>query len=541
MSHGSTLDAALDAVRRGWSVVPMHTIRGGRCSCGMASCPSPGKHPRVRWDAYQHRPPTEDEVRRWWQRWLDPNLGVVTGAVSGLVVVDVDPRSGGDDALVSLEERFGVLPTTVECLTGGGGAHLYFRHPGGAVRSGPLVAGIDVKADGGLVIAPPSKHLSGARYSWEAGASPDEHRLAELPAWLAHPPAPGAHHVGTGHTGPSQAMAPRSSDERREFAQLWGHLGVRLEPGDRYYLCPFHDDHHPSLHIDADGCRWYCFGCQRGGGPGRLRRIVHRRGRITRAAEDEREVAAHARGRAAPQSVPATWMQWPTLQPGGTQAVVGEASYANALERLARGRTWGGTRTRWFTARLSRERANPHDPDAVRVDIGSDTVGYLPRPDAPRFHPVLEQLQQRREIASARAHLTGGWERGPHGRGSIGVTLDLDPRLIPRQANAPFLPAELTVPTQNDEGQTAAIVELLGDSSSIHTTVELVPLERSETLRVSIAGEDIATLSGTVASAQLPIVRRVLAAGFPATCAATIERRRQGPALRLHLPNPKTA
>jgi hypothetical protein len=110
-----------------------------------------------------------------------------------------------------------------------------------------------------------------------------------------------------------------------------------------------------------------------------------------------------------------------------------------------------------------------------------------------------------------------------------------------RQANAPFLPAELTVPTQNDERQTAAMLRLLGDSSSIHTTVDLVPLEQSETLRVSTAGEEIATLSGTVPSAQLPIVRQVLAAGFPVTCAATIERRRQGPALRLHLPNPKTA
>jgi hypothetical protein len=59
-----------------------------------------------------------------------------------------------------------------------------------------------------------------------------------------------------------------------------------------------------------------------------------------------------------------------------------------------------------------------------------------------------------------------------------------------------------SLPTQNDERQTAAILELLGDSSSIHTTVDLAPLEQSETLRVSVAGEDIATLSGTVASAS---------------------------------------
>jgi hypothetical protein len=539
MSHGSTLDAALCAVRRGWSVVPMHVFRGGRCSCGAASCPSPGKHPRLRWDAYQHRLPTEDDVRRWWHRWRDPNLAVVTGAVSGLVVVDVDPRSGGDDALASLEERFGALPATVECLTGGGGAHLYFRHPGGTVRSGPLVAGIDVKADGGLVIAPPSIHPSGALYTWEVDASPDEHRLADLPAWLAGSPAPGARPDDASHAGPSRAVAPRTSHERDEFAQLWARVGVRLEPGDRYYLCPFHDDHQPSLHIDADGCRWYCFGCQRGGGPGRLRRVVDRRRRAARTTEDKGERTARTWERPAPELVPATWMQWPTLQPGGTQTVVGEASYANALEQLARGRTWSGPRARWFTARLSREHANPHDPDAVRVDIGRETVGYLPRPDAARFHPMLEALQRRRAMASARAHLTGGWERGPYGRGSIGVTLDLDPRLILRQADAPFLPAELTVPTHSDEQQIAVIVGLLGDASSIDTTVDLVPGERSETLRVAIAGQEIGTLDRTVASAQLPIVRHVLTAGFPASCAATIDRRRQGPSLRLHLPNPK--
>jgi DNA primase len=47
-----------------------------------------------------------------------------------------------------------------------------------------------------------------------------------------------------------------------------------LEPGDQHYRCPFHPDQEPSLHIDAEGCRWFCFGCRRGGGLSRLRELV---------------------------------------------------------------------------------------------------------------------------------------------------------------------------------------------------------------------------------------------------------------------------
>jgi hypothetical protein len=540
MPHVNMLDAALRAWHRGWSVVPMHTTRGGRCSCGVASCPSLGKHPRVRWDDYQHRLPREDEVHRWWRRWPDANLGVVTGAVSGLVVIDVDPRSGGDEALVALEERFGALPATVECVTGGGGAHLYFRHPGGVVRSGPLVEGVDVKADGGVVMSPPSMHPSGTRYAWDVGASPKEHELVGLPTWLVDLPADNARDAGR-HAGTSRAVAPRTMDERREFAQLWARFGVQLEAGDRYYLCPFHADHHPSLHIDAEGCRWYCFGCGRGGGPGRLRRIADRHGHRTSRVDAVLEDAARSRDRVARESVPTTWMQWPTLQPGGTQQVVGEAHYASALERLAHGRTWRGPRTRWFTARLAREHTNPHDPGAVRVDIGTDTVGYLPRADAPKFHPILEQLGSDQKVATTRARLTGGWERGPYGRGSLGVALDVDPRVIPCEADAPFLPPELTVPVRCTEQHHVALARLLGDAAALRTTARLlVPAGPSDTLRISIAGDEVGTLTGTVARSQLPIVQRVLAAGFPASCTATIEQRPRRPALHLHLPHPNT-
>src|SRR5207248_3906466 len=108
------------------------------------------------------------EASSWWRRWPEANVGVRTGAVSGLVVIDVDARHGGAASLGHLLRRFGALPPGPRVRTGGG-MHLYFRHPGESIandvgrRLGP---GIDVRGDGGYVIAPPSRHASGARYAW---------------------------------------------------------------------------------------------------------------------------------------------------------------------------------------------------------------------------------------------------------------------------------------------------------------------------------------------------------------------------------------
>jgi hypothetical protein len=126
------------------------------------------------------------QIRRSWQRWPDANLGIATGTISGIVVLDVDPRHGGDCTLEALMSEHGKLPETPTVLTGGGGFHFYFRHPGGIVSNsgGKVGAGIDVRGDGGYVIAPRSVHESGNRYLWEVSSRIDDIPLAELPAWL---------------------------------------------------------------------------------------------------------------------------------------------------------------------------------------------------------------------------------------------------------------------------------------------------------------------------------------------------------------------
>lgn len=164
------LEAAGIYLGSGWSVIP---IEPG------------GKRPLVRWEEFQQRRASEQETRSWFTRWPDANVGVVTGGISKLVVLDVDPRHGGEESLAELERRHGPLPRSVEALTGGGGRHVYFQHPGGVMRNRVgLAPGIDLRGDGGLIVAPPSLHQSGARYVWKASHHPDETSLAPMPFWL---------------------------------------------------------------------------------------------------------------------------------------------------------------------------------------------------------------------------------------------------------------------------------------------------------------------------------------------------------------------
>jgi hypothetical protein len=159
---------ALTYVRRGWSVIPV----GPR-----------DKRPLIPWGAHQRRCADEAEVSEWFQRWPAANVGVVTGVISSLAVLDVDARHGGAESLTALERAHGPLPPTIEAATGGGGRHLYFAHPGGLVHNQVgLATGIDLRADGGFVVAPPSIHPSGRRYEWVH--PPAETPLAPMPAWL---------------------------------------------------------------------------------------------------------------------------------------------------------------------------------------------------------------------------------------------------------------------------------------------------------------------------------------------------------------------
>lgn len=177
------LTAALWYAERGFPVFPVHSASGGRCSCGGSECEHPGKHPRT---AHGFKDATTDSetIKEWWGKWPEANIGMPTGAVTGLLVIDIDPRNGGEESLESLFSKHRRFPDTAEQITGGGGHHFIFRHPGVSTPK-TLASGIDVKGDGGYIVVAPSVHASGKRYAWDGieGGKALQH-LANPPTWL---------------------------------------------------------------------------------------------------------------------------------------------------------------------------------------------------------------------------------------------------------------------------------------------------------------------------------------------------------------------
>ncbi len=181
MMTPSDLVTALGYAARGWLVIPLHSPAAHGCSCGRADCESPGKHPRT---AHGLKDASRDPatIREWWTRWPDANIGIVTGAESGILVLDVDGKQG-EQSLIELERRYGPLPDSYTVRTGGGGQHLYFLWPKGAdVRNSQsrIAPGLDIRGNGGYVVAPPSVHASGARYEINESAIPP----VLCPGWL---------------------------------------------------------------------------------------------------------------------------------------------------------------------------------------------------------------------------------------------------------------------------------------------------------------------------------------------------------------------
>ncbi len=153
---GELAAAALAYAERGWRVLPLHDVSGGGCSCARGErCATPGKHPRLRkWQEWASADP--GTVGGWWRQWPSANVGVLTGAASGIVVLDLDPRNGGNETLIGYLAANGPLPAMAVVETGGGGLHYYFDHPGGQVKGCDLGPGLELKADGQFVAAPPS-------------------------------------------------------------------------------------------------------------------------------------------------------------------------------------------------------------------------------------------------------------------------------------------------------------------------------------------------------------------------------------------------
>jgi len=133
---------------------------------------NPGKHPYFE-NPNKSVTKNPDQIEEWWAARRDANIGIATGTKSGLVVLDVDPRTGGDKSLAELIRKYGELPVTVTALSGGGGSLDRDAYPG-----------LDIQADKVCVVAPPSRHKTGEKYRWVEGLDPQCTELAPLPSWI---------------------------------------------------------------------------------------------------------------------------------------------------------------------------------------------------------------------------------------------------------------------------------------------------------------------------------------------------------------------
>lgn len=188
--------AALTYGYRGWRVFPLHSIVADLldlvCSCGRGDCSSAGKHPRLRHGVLEASadPVT---IAGWWAQWPEANVGLATGVGSGVYVVDLD----GPDAIAVWRDLG--LPAGWRSITGQGEHHVYSIAEPLPSTHWKLGRGIDTRGDGGYIVAPPSLHRTGRRYTWDPPlSSRGESHPPTLPAAIvealtpsmATPPAP---------------------------------------------------------------------------------------------------------------------------------------------------------------------------------------------------------------------------------------------------------------------------------------------------------------------------------------------------------------
>jgi hypothetical protein len=165
-----------------------------------------------------------ERIREWWKRWPEAGVAIATG--QGHMVLDVDPRHGGDLSLERLLAEHGAMPETWRCLTPRGGVHHYFRVPVRLGNRAGVWPGIDVRGDGGYVGAPPTVRDVGI-YVWESEHAPNELPLADPPQWLL---AALARSEGGATARPTEEWVARLRDgvdagaRNDAVARLAGHL-----------------------------------------------------------------------------------------------------------------------------------------------------------------------------------------------------------------------------------------------------------------------------------------------------------------------------
>lgn len=183
----SLQNEALRYAAAGIPVFPLHWIKqDGTCSCRLGEmCQAKGKHPRIK-NWCEEATTDAAKVKEWWDKAPSANIGIPMGEKTGLVALDVDTRHHGEESLAILMDENDILPPTITATTGGGGKHYIFKYTEELALKNVVGfrEGLDVRTQGGMIVAAPSMHHSGNQYKWDEGKSPFEMAAADMPAWL---------------------------------------------------------------------------------------------------------------------------------------------------------------------------------------------------------------------------------------------------------------------------------------------------------------------------------------------------------------------
>jgi putative DNA primase/helicase len=179
MTPTTTLEWALAYGQHGWSVLPMPANGGPKA-----------KVPLVKWKPYQTERASEEQIRAWWQQWPDANIGIVTGKISGISVLDIDekPWEGkhGHATFLALIDRYKEWPTTLAQKTWSDGTQFIFAYSLEAGSSaGCYGPDLDGRNDGNIIVVAPSQIVKGPKrgtYQWLS--DPRTTPLAPMPQWL---------------------------------------------------------------------------------------------------------------------------------------------------------------------------------------------------------------------------------------------------------------------------------------------------------------------------------------------------------------------
>lgn len=163
------LNTALALAERGMRIIPL----GPR-----------GKVPAIK--QWQLRATTDEmAIRKWAAIHVGSNFGMATGKESGVFVVDIDPKDGGERTWHKIVADH-KIPKTMAVITGSGGKHIYFEYPttfqiGNSASK--LGQGVDIRGTGGQVVIPPAIHPNGNLYKWAEGVD-ETTKVAKAPKWL---------------------------------------------------------------------------------------------------------------------------------------------------------------------------------------------------------------------------------------------------------------------------------------------------------------------------------------------------------------------